>query len=79
MDLGDKGDINFNDNDQNLMQNDGELDEQELLDVDNAQQNDENDSETTINFHMQKKVAGSIGFVNQKETNFLLKLMKILL
>ena len=32
MDLGDEGDLNFNDdNDENIMQNDGELDEQELL------------------------------------------------
>ena len=50
MDLGDEGDINFNDNDENLMQNEGELDEQELLDVDNAQQIDENDSESDHRF-----------------------------
>ena len=50
MDLGDEGDINFNDNDENLIQNDGELDEQELLEVDNAQQIDENDSESDHRF-----------------------------
>ena len=50
MDLGDEADLNFNDNDENLMQNEGELDEQELLDVDNAQQIDENDSESDHRF-----------------------------
>ena len=51
MDLDDEGDLNFNDdNNENIMQNDGELDEQELLEGDNAQQIDENDSESDHRF-----------------------------
>ena len=47
MDLGDEGDLNFNDNDENLMMpNEGEIDEQELLDANNGEQVDENDSES---------------------------------
>ena len=38
MDLGDEADLNFNDNDENIIQNDVELDEHELLDADNGQQ-----------------------------------------
>ena len=49
MDLGDE-DINFNDNDENMMPNDGELDEQELIEGDNAPQNEENDSESDHRF-----------------------------
>ena len=51
MDLGDEGDLNFNDNDENLMmQNEGELDEQELLEGNNGEQVDENDSESDHRF-----------------------------
>ena len=50
MDLGDDGDINFNENDDNMMQNEGELDEQELLEGDNQQQMEENDSESDHRF-----------------------------
>ena len=50
MDLGDEADLNFNDNDENIIQNDVELDEQELLDADNGQQGDENDSESDHRF-----------------------------
>ena len=50
MDLGEEEDLNFNDNEENVLQNEGELDEQELLEVDNAQQNDENDSESDHRF-----------------------------
>ena len=32
MDLGDDADINFAENDENIMPNEGELDEQELID-----------------------------------------------
>ena len=49
MDLGDE-DINFNDNDENMIPNDGELDEQELIEGDNAPQNEENDSESDHRF-----------------------------
>jgi len=38
MDLGDDGDIDFNENENNMMQNEGELDEQELIEGDNQQQ-----------------------------------------
>ena len=37
MDLGDDGDIDFNENENNMMQNEGELDEQELIEGDNQQ------------------------------------------
>ena len=51
MDLGDEGDLNFNDNDENLMmQNEGEIDEQELLEANNGEQADENDSESDHRF-----------------------------
>ena len=51
MDLGEEGDINFNDdNEENIMQNDADLDEQEILEGDNAQQMEENDSESDHRF-----------------------------
>ena len=45
MDLDDEEDINFNDNNENLIPNNRELNEQELLETDNDQSLDENDSE----------------------------------
>ena len=62
MDLVDEADINFNINDENMIQKEGKIGEQELLDVDNAQQNVENNSENS----------------HYNQTNFLWKLMKIL-
>ena len=73
MDLG-EGDINFNDNDENLMQNDGELDEQELLEVNNGEQIDEKDSKSDHKFPYVEDTS----FANQKEMSFLQKLIKIL-
>ena len=62
MDLVDEADINFNINDENMIQKEGKIGDKELLDVDNAQQNVENNSENR----------------HYNETNFLWKLMKIL-
>ena len=38
MDLGDDADIDFNENDNNMMQNEADIDEQELLEGENPQQ-----------------------------------------
>ena len=51
MDLGDEADLNFNDNEENIMmQNDCDLDEQEIIDANNGEQIDENDSESDHRF-----------------------------
>ena len=50
MNLDDDADINFNDNEENMMQNDADLDEQELIENDNNQQMEENDSESDHRF-----------------------------
>ena len=50
MDLGDDADIDFNENDNNLMQNEADIDEQELLEGENPQQMEENDSESDHRF-----------------------------
>ena len=50
MDLGDDADINFAENDENIMPNEGELDEQELIDGGDNQQMEENDSESDHRF-----------------------------
>lgn len=50
MDLGDDADIDFNENDNNMMQNEADIDEQELLEGENPQQMEENDSESDHRF-----------------------------
>ena len=50
MDLVEDGDMNYDDNDENLIPNEGELDEEELLEGNNGQQPEENDSESDHRF-----------------------------
>ena len=50
MDLADDGDINFAENEENIMPNEGELDEQELIDGGDNQQMEDNDSESDHRF-----------------------------
>ena len=50
MDLGDEEDLNFNVNEDDMMPNEGELDEQEIIGADNPQQEEENDSESDHRF-----------------------------
>lgn len=78
MDLVYEADINFNINDENMIQKEGEIEEQELLDADNSQQSVENDSENDHGFPYIEKGGLINCFINYKETNFLWKLMKIL-
>ena len=49
-DEGEEGDINFNENEENMVENEGELDEQQLLDMNNGEQGDDNDSESDHRF-----------------------------
>ena len=50
MDLADENDMNFVENDENMLQNEADIDEQELLEGDGAQQGEENDSESDHRF-----------------------------
>lgn len=78
MDLDDEADINFNISDENMIQKEGEIGEQGLLDVDNAQKNVENDSKNGHRFPYIEEGGWINCFINYKERNFLWKLMKIL-
>ena len=70
MDLVYEADINFNINDEKMIQKEGEIEEQELLDADNAQQNVENDSENDHGFPYIEEGGLINCFINYKETNF---------